>query len=133
MTSHDRAAVEKPRVLVADDAPEITQLISLWLRPEYEVYTALNGDDAVRVAERVEPNVALLDVVMPRSNGFEVAEMLRQHPRLRRTPIIFFTGLRQPENALRAIELGALDYLYKPLDEDTLRKRVRTAIELSRK
>ncbi|HEX2343367.1 MAG TPA: response regulator [Vicinamibacterales bacterium] len=122
----------KPRVLVADDAPEITQLIAAWLRPEYDVFTAWDGEQALSVAERVEPTVALLDVAMPKSTGFQVAELFRQHPRLRRTRIIFVTGLRQPENAIRAIELGALDYLYKPLDEETILDRVRVAIELSR-
>lgn len=122
----------RPRVLVADDAQEITQLLATWLRPDYEVFTALDGQQALNVAERIEPVVALLDIAMPKSSGFEVAELFRQHPRLRRTRIIFVTGLRQPENALRAVELGALDYLYKPLDEDTVRDRVRVAIELSR-
>jgi CheY-like chemotaxis protein len=122
----------RPRVLVADDAQEITQLLATWLRPDYEVFTALDGQQALNVAERIEPVVALLDIAMPKSSGFEVAERFRQHPRLRRTRIIFVTGFRQPENALRAVELGALDYLYKPLDEDTVRDRVRVAIELSR-
>jgi PleD family two-component response regulator len=122
----------KPRVLVADDAPEITQLIAAWLRPEYDVFTAWDGEQALSVAERVEPTVALLDVAMPKSTGLEVAELFRQHPRLRRTRIIFVTGLRQPENAIRAVELGALDYLYKPLDEETILDRVRVAIELAR-
>lgn len=119
-------------MLVADDAHEITHLVATWLRPDYEVFTALDGQQALHVAERTEPTVALLDIAMPKSTGFEVAELFRQHPRLRRTRIIFVTGLRQPENAVRAIELGALDYLYKPLDEETVRDRVRVAIELSR-
>jgi two-component system, cell cycle response regulator len=122
----------RPRVLVADDAPEITQLIAAWLRPEYDVFTAWDGEQAVTVAERIEPTVALLDIAMPKSTGFEVAEQFRQHPRLRRTRIIFVTGLRQPENAVRAIELGALDYLYKPLDEETIRDRVKVAVDLAR-
>jgi two-component system, cell cycle response regulator len=122
----------RPRVLVADDAPEITQLIAAWLRPEYDVFTAWDGEQAVTVAERIEPTVALLDIAMPKSTGFEVAEQFRQHPRLRRTRIIFVTGLRQPEHAVRAIELGALDYLYKPLDEETIRDRVKVAVDLSR-
>jgi PleD family two-component response regulator len=132
MNSTVAGRLSKPRVLVADDAPEITQLIATWLRPEYDVFTAWDGEQALTVAERVEPTVALLDVAMPKSTGFEVAELFRQHPRLRRTRIIFVTGLRQPENAVRAIELGALDYLYKPLDEETILDRVRVAIELSR-
>jgi two-component system sensor histidine kinase/response regulator len=121
----------RPRVLVADDAPEITQLVARWLNRDYEVFTAWNGEEALRLAEMVEPSVAVLDVAMPKSSGFEVAEMLRQHPRLRRTPIIFVTGLTEPANALRAVELGALDYLYKPLDEEIIRRRVRIAVELS--
>jgi PleD family two-component response regulator len=122
----------RPRVLVADDAPEITQLIAAWLRPEYDVFTAWDGEQAMTVAERIEPTVALLDIAMPKSTGLEVAEQFRQHPRLRRTRIIFVTGLRQPEHAIRAIELGALDYLYKPLDEETIRDRVKVAVDLSR-
>jgi len=122
----------RPRVLVADDANEIVYLIATWLRSDYDVFTALDGQQALDVAERIEPTVALLDIAMPKSTGFEVAQQLREHPRLCRTRIIFVTGLRQPENAVRAIELGALDYLYKPLDEETVRNRVRVAIELSR-
>lgn len=122
---------DRPRVLVADDAYEITRLIASWLRQDYDVFTAWDGQQALDVAERVEPNVALLDIAMPRSSGFEVAERFRQHPRLRRTRVIFVTGLQHPENALRAIDLGALDYLYKPLDEETVRDRVRVAVELS--
>jgi len=122
---------ERPRVLVADDACEITSLISAWLRRDYDVFTAWNGLQALYVAEQVEPNVALLDIAMPGSSGLEVAEHFRQHPRLCRTRVIFVTGLHHPGNALRAIELGALDYLYKPLDEETVRDRVRAAIDLS--
>lgn len=122
----------RPRVLVADDALEITHLLATWLRADYDVFTALDGQQALNVAEQVEPVVALLDIAMPGTSGFEVAEWFRQHPRLCRTRIIFVTGHRQPENALRAVELGALDYLYKPLDEDTVRDRVRVAIELAR-
>jgi PleD family two-component response regulator len=127
----DAGRSEKPRVLVADDAPEITQLIAAWLGRDYEVFTAWDGQEALHIAERIVPSVAVLDIAMPKSNGFEVAERFRQHPRLRRTRIIFVTGLQHPGNAIRAVELGALDYLYKPLDEETIRARVRTAIELS--
>jgi PleD family two-component response regulator len=122
---------DRPRVLVADDAHEITHLLASWLRQDYDVFTAWDGQQAIYVAEQVEPTVALLDIAMPRSSGFEVAERFREHPRLRRIRVIFVTGLRHPENALRAIDLGALDYLYKPLDEETVRDRVRVAIELS--
>jgi PleD family two-component response regulator len=121
---------KKTCILVVDDAPEVTQLVASWLRDDYSVFTAARGDEALRVAEIVHPRVALLDIVMPRPNGFELAEMFREHPRLSGTGIIFITGLRDPANAMRAIELGALDFLYKPIDEDTVRERVRAAVEM---
>ena len=70
------ASNHKPRVLVADDAPEITLLLSRWLRPDYDVVTAWDGEEALRLAETVEPLVAVLDIAMPKSNGLELAEMV---------------------------------------------------------
>lgn len=114
-----------------DDAPDVTQLIKLWLVGTYAVWTASSGREAVHVAERVAPHVALLDIMMPPPNGFEVAERFRLHPRLARTRVIFLTGLDNAANAARALELGAVDLLYKPLDERILMQRVRSAVELA--
>jgi DNA-binding response OmpR family regulator len=126
----DRADTRlKPRVLVVDDANEITDLITAWLH-EYEVIPAASGRRAYEIAEQLTPAAMLVDIVLPDVNGFQLAEAFRQHPRLARTPIIFMSGLRHPENALRAVELGAFDFLQKPLSEETVRDRLRSALEL---
>jgi two-component system sensor histidine kinase/response regulator len=122
-------APPKPRVLVVDDAHEITDLIMVWLHDEYEVIATSSARAAYEVAERLTPAAMLIDVVLPDVNGFQLAEAIRQHPRLARTPIIFMSGLRHPENARRAIELGAVDFLVKPIGADRIRERLRRALE----
>lgn len=119
-----------PRVLIVDDAPEITELLAAWLQDSYEVYAANRGDEALTVAHHVTPDVALIDIMMPNPNGFSVAEEFRRHPRLAATRVIFITGLDHPANAARAAELGVVDLLYKPLDYDKVRACVKHAIEL---
>lgn len=119
------------RVLVVDDSPDVTQLLALWLGQTYAVFTANSGLQGLILAETVFPHVALLDIVMAPPNGFEVADRFRHHPRLARTRVIFITGLDHAANASRALELGAVDLLYKPLDERILLERVRSAVELA--
>jgi PleD family two-component response regulator len=120
----------KPRVLVVDDAREITDLVADWLRGTYEVIAAVSGRQAFELAHQLTPAAMLVDIVLPDVNGFQVAEALRQHPRLARTPIIFMSGLQHPENAVRAVELGAVDFLQKPLVEEVVRDRIRSALEM---
>lgn len=118
------------RIIVVDDAPEITRLLAHWLRPEYEVYAANDGAEALTLAHHLAPDVALVDIMMPHPNGFAIAEAFREHPRLASTRIIFITGLDQPANAARAAELGVIDLLYKPLDCDKVLVSVKRALEL---
>ncbi len=118
------------RVLVVDDAPEITRLLAQWLWPAYEVYATTDGTEALTFAHHLTPDVALIDIMMPHPNGFAIAEEFRRHPRLASTRIIFITGLDRPANAARAAELGVVDLLYKPLDYDKVLASVKRALEL---
>lgn len=118
------------RILIVDDAPEITRMLAIWLDPPYEAHVANDGADALTLAHHITPDVALVDIMMPAPNGFAIAEEFRRHPRLASTPVIFITGLDQPANAARAAELGVLDLLYKPLDCDTVLASVQKALEL---
>jgi putative two-component system response regulator len=117
-----------PVVLVVDDTPAIASLISTWLRDEFRVYVANTGIEAIKLADEVRPQVAVIDILMARPNGFEIAETLRAQAALADLPIVFMTGLPRPENSVRAKQIGAVDVLQKPLDREVLTTAVRRAL-----
>ena len=117
----------KPAVLIVDDTPAVAAVIARWLDDEYSVYIANSGLEAIKLAEQVRPEIAVIDILMARPNGFEIAETLRAQATLAALPIIFMTGLARAENALRASQIGAVDVLQKPLDRDVLLATVRRA------
>jgi DNA-binding response OmpR family regulator len=118
----------KPVVLVVDDTPAIAGLIAAWLRDDHDVHVAHTGIDAIKLADDVRPQIAIIDILMARPNGFEIAETLRAQTTHATLPIVFMTGLPRPENSTRARQLGAVDVLQKPLDRDLLRATVRRAL-----
>lgn len=129
--SADPSATEtvKPAVLIVDDTPAVAALLSRWLQDEYRVYVANTGIDAIKLADEVRPQIAVIDILMARPNGFEIAETLRAQTRHAGLSIIFMTGLARAENALRASQIGAVDVLQKPLDRDVVLASVRRALK----
>jgi signal transduction histidine kinase/CheY-like chemotaxis protein len=127
--------VEPSPILLVDDKPEnLTTLTSILQRPDYRLITATSGEEALRHALRDRFAVALIDVAMPRMNGFEVATHLKALERSRHIPIIFITAFGDdPEEIHRAYAAGGADYLVKPLDPEIVRKKVAVFVELSRK
>lgn len=128
--SADPGRSHSPRILIVDDAPEITELLAAWLRGSYDVHVSNRGVEALTIAHHLSPHVAIIDIMMPAPNGFAIAEEFRLHPRLASTRVIFITGLDHPANAARAAELGVVDLLYKPLDYDKVHACVKRALEL---
>jgi two-component system, NtrC family, sensor kinase len=122
----------RPSVLVVDDVP--ANLVSLEALLEVlgcEVTTASSGDQALRLLLRREFAVMLLDVQMPLMDGYEVARHARMNPATREVPIIFLTATHNsPENVLRGYGSGAVDFLFKPINPDVLRSKVRIFLEL---
>ena len=120
---------ERPLVLVADDDPDILSLVTLRLeRDGYEVIGAPDGERAVEEALERTPDLALIDVSMPKLDGYEVTERLRQHEPTSATPIILLTARVQDSDVARGIEAGADDYVRKPFTMADLRTRVQAAL-----
>lgn len=119
----------RPLVLVADDDPDILSLITLRLELDgYEVIGAPDGERAVEAALERTPDLALIDVTMPKLDGYEVAERLRRNERTSTTPIILLTARVQDSDVARGIEAGADDYVKKPFSNADLRLRVQAAL-----
>ena len=109
------------RILAADDEPTILRLIQFVLdRHGFVVETATDGDEALEVAARFRPHLMVLDVMMPRKDGFAVAEAVRADPDLVRTPIIFLSAKAQEADIEHGAAVGGDAYLTKPFDPDAL-------------
>jgi DNA-binding response OmpR family regulator len=118
-----------PLVLVADDDPDIRSLVALRLeRSGYEVVAAGDGEQALAAALERALDLALLDVMMPKLDGYEVTERLRQHEATRHLPVILLTARVQESDIARGVEAGADDYVKKPFSTSELRDRVQAVL-----
>jgi DNA-binding response OmpR family regulator len=118
-----------PRILVADDEADVRDLVVYRLsRSGYEVVAAADGDEALRLALEEPPDLAVLDVMMPRIDGFELTRRLRAEPATSRVPIILLTARTQEADVTQGFESGADDYLRKPFNPDELLARVRAVL-----
>jgi two-component system alkaline phosphatase synthesis response regulator PhoP len=113
------------KILIADDEPDILEIIKFNLQGEgYEVFTAKNGDEAVELAKKHQPDLIILDIMMPGKNGIEVCNILRLQPSFKDTLIIFLTALSDENTEIRGLETGADDYLAKPIGTKVLISKV---------
>jgi len=113
------------RILIADDEPDILEIIQYNLKSEgYEVATAKNGNDALDLAKRFNPDLIILDIMMPGKTGIEVCNILRQQPAFNDTLIIFLTALSDEGTEIKGLETGADDYLTKPISPKVLVSKV---------
>ncbi len=125
------SAERRPLVLVADDDPDILSLVTLRLeRSGYDVVSAGDGEQALATALARTPDLALLDVMMPKLDGYEVTERLRGEESTRYLPIILLTARVQEADITRGIEAGADDYVEKPFSTQDLSKRVQAVLGL---
>jgi DNA-binding response OmpR family regulator len=119
----------RPLVLVADDDPDILALVRFRLeRDGYEVLSAPDGETALDLALARPPDLALLDVMMPRLDGYEVTRRLRAHGPTTTIPIILLTARVQEHDVARGFEAGADDYVTKPFSPQALGERVQAAL-----
>jgi DNA-binding response OmpR family regulator len=120
-------------VLIVDDDPTAREALVAILEGEgYELQQAKDGVQALRLLKRLQPDLILLDVMMPAMDGFEVCRRIRATPPLAEVPIILLTALDDADSRLRGIESGADDFLSKPPDRRELVARVRTITRLNR-
>jgi signal transduction histidine kinase/DNA-binding response OmpR family regulator len=127
--------LEPVDILVVDDHPEnLVALEGILSRPEYRIVKALSGSEALKFALKHDFALILLDVMMPRMDGFETAGLIRAREVSRDTPIIFLTANASDVSLIyRAYSVGAVDYLIKPIDPDVVRAKVGVFVDLYRK
>ena len=129
MTAATQEPGGKPLVLVADDDPDILALVTFRLeRAGYDVVGASDGEQALQLALAQPPDLAVLDVMMPKLDGYEVTTRLRQNERTRRMPIILLTARVQEADIARGFEVGADDYVKKPFSPQELGARVQAIL-----
>ena len=120
-------------ILVVDDDPIVRKLTRQLLGPLVDsVHAAATGEDALKVAAQLDPDLILLDVTMPGMDGFEVCRRLRADPRTQEVPVIMVTALDDRQSRLKGLEVGADDFISKPYDRTELRIRVRSILRINR-
>lgn len=121
----------KPRILVVDDESFYTDVLDNLLGDDYDVVIARNGSEALKLATQApQPDLILLDIVMEDMDGHEVCRNLKQNPDTQKIPVIFLTVRRDIDDEVLGFNLGAVDYITKPMSPPIVRARVRTHIEI---
>ena len=109
--------VDKTRILLVDDEPDLVQLVSVRLvAAGYEVVTAYDGQEALEQAKKQKPSLIILDLMLPKLDGYKVCRLLKFDERYRGIPILIFTARAQVEDVQMATQCGADAYLTKPFD-----------------
>jgi two-component system OmpR family response regulator len=127
MSITDLAPANEARLLVVDDEPNILELLSASLRfAGFDVATATNGNDALRIAASYHPDLVVLDVMMPGLDGFEVVRRLRKEEQ--RVPVLFLTAKDATEDKIAGLTLGGDDYITKPFSLEEVIARIRAVL-----
>ncbi len=113
-------------LLVIDDTPEnVTVLLTVLTQAGFEVLVAQEGEEGIQTAEYAQPDMILLDIMMPFMNGFEVCQQLKQNLKTRNIPVIFMTALTETIDKVKGFNLGAADYITKPLQHEEVLARIK--------
>ena len=128
---NELACIERVTILVVDDTPENLALISSLLKDTYKVKVANNGGKALEIAASdAPPDLILLDIMMPGLDGYEVCRRLKHDPKTMHIPVIFLTGRSEVEDEKKGLELGAVDYITKPVSPAIVLARVKSHLAL---
>lgn len=123
--------VRQTTILIVDDAPDSLELLNEMLRSEgYHTFVANSGKRAIALAERVQPDLILLDVLMPGMDGFETCRHLKAHPETTGIPVIFISGCSTTDDVVSGFDHGAVDYISKPVRLPEVRARVRSQLQM---
>jgi len=125
--------VQKTKILIIDDVIENIQVLGAVLRNAgYSIIIGRSGEDAVRLSSSTNPDLILLDIMMPGMNGHEACRQILAIPETKHIPIIFLTALADAENEMKGLALGAVDYITKPFNSELVLSRVSRHVELSK-
>lgn len=118
-------------VLVVDDTPDNLSLMSALLKDTYRVKIANNGEKAIKIAQsETPPDLILLDIMMPGMDGYEVCRILKSDPSTREIPVIFLTAMTSVDDEKKGLELGAVDYITKPISPPVVMARVKAHLQI---
>jgi len=123
--------LSKCTVLVVDDTETNIDILVAALDSEYDVSVAMDGESALEIVNTDQPDLILLDIMMPDIDGYEVCRRLKSEPNTSDIPIIFITAMNEIENKTRGFELGAVDYITKPFEVMEVKARVKTHLSLT--
>lgn len=113
------------KVLIVEDEPDIAENLQVRLKLEdYEVTIARDGEAGVQAAREQQPDLIIMDVMMPKLNGLDACKILRNDPKTKHIPVIVLTALPHIDDAEKALEAGAKDFLNKPYSNDRLMQKV---------
>ncbi len=122
--------MRKPCVVIVEDEPHIVLSLEILLeRAGYETATAADGDESLALIRRLHPDVVVLDIMLPKRNGYEVCQALKSDPDLRRIPVIMLSAKGQEVEILKGLELGASAYIAKPFGNAEILEAIRAALE----
>lgn len=131
MTTNGGHWIEKPTILVVDDTPDNLTLMSGLLREQYRVKVSNRGEKALEIASVLpQPDLILLDIMMPEMDGYEVCKQLKANPETAHIPVIFLTAKTETDDEAHGLRLGAADYLTKPVNPAILLARVSNHLQL---
>ena len=117
------------KILIAEDERDIRDLVAFTLRfAGHEVFAASNGEEAVELAPKMNPDLNLMDVRMPRMTGYEACKILKADPTLKDIPVVFLSAKGQENEIQQGLSSGAEDYLLKPFAPDQLTSRVKAIL-----
>jgi diguanylate cyclase (GGDEF)-like protein len=123
---------KKQTVLIVDDEPMNIEILNEALGAEQEIFFATSGQEALDIALNELPDLILLDVVLPDLDGYQVCAQLKADPKTRNIPVIFVTAMDHQEDEAKGLDMGAIDYLAKPIRSSIVKARVRNHLEIKR-
>ncbi len=125
--------VNNPRILIVDDNKENIDLIAYFLKPQnYQIFTAMDGVEALTQVENTKPDIILLDIMLPKMDGFQVCERIKKNVETRFIPVIMITALKELKDKIRSLEVGADDFISKPFENVELLTRVKSLLRIKR-
>ncbi|WP_111979733.1 diguanylate cyclase [Algibacillus agarilyticus] len=117
-------------ILLIDDESDNLKILTQLFKSDYRVFVAKSGQEGLNLINTVHPDVILLDIIMPDINGFEVLKAIKSQPETQHIPVIFITGLQDPDDEEKGLKLGASDYIQKPFHTGIVKARVNNTITL---
>ncbi|NOZ45454.1 MAG: response regulator [Chlorobi bacterium] len=122
--------IQEKKILIVDDSTTNIFLLENLLSAEgYIVYTALTGRDALNLVVKKQPEIVLLDIMMPEMSGYEILKNIIHNMQIKNTKVIMVTAKNSKEDKDKAKQLGAIDYITKPIDSDLILEKIRQHIQ----